>query len=131
MQLILKCPFRDCAAKLITQTELQKTVKFVDPFKTIQLGDSTQERSTSIPTEFLIIHDVWDFDNIGVSRIMEGTGDLEYLDLRIASDQILNKQERLLICGECDRGPLGAVCQVKGGKPVYLLSLGSVEKIGL
>lgn len=49
---------------------------------------------------FFQVADVWDFDNIGVSKAVpelhksEAVGDLA-------------KVERLLICSECDRGPLG------------------------
>lgn len=49
---------------------------------------------------FLQVNDVWDFDNVGVSRTAP---DLEKSE---AVGQ-LSKVERLLICGECDKGPIG------------------------
>lgn len=49
---------------------------------------------------FYRVDDVWDFDNVGVSRPTAN------MALPIVGDETLNV-ERLLVCSECDRGPLG------------------------
>lgn len=72
---------------------------------------------------FFKIDDVWDFDNIAVSK---PTADLAKPTVADSSFSIL----RLLICSECDRGPLGFAGHLNGdsdvGKLVYFLSCESV-----
>lgn len=50
--------------------------------------------------QFFEIDDVWDFDNIGVSKVAPQL----QASLKVGE---LEKVERLLVCSECDQGPLG------------------------
>lgn len=86
---ILRCPFEGCNARLIRLQPSLKSTKIVIP---------GAPKMTQESVDFFQIADVWDFDNIGVSKPAE---------LESASDVPLAKVERLLICGECDQGPLG------------------------
>lgn len=74
---------------------------------------------------YLQIKDVWDFDNIGVSKVVkeleksEAVGDLA-------------KLERLLICSECDQGPIGFAGYVNAEESdhkqlIYYLSCENVK----
>lgn len=66
----------------------------------VQISDNTD----SNPNKFFKIDDVWDFDNIGVSR---PSGDIKQPIIE-ENNKVLNiKIERLLICSECDKGPIG------------------------
>lgn len=86
---VLRCPFEGCNARLIRLLPSLKSSKIVVP----GAPKMTQESKN-----FFQIPDVWDFDNIGVSKPAE---------LESALYVPLAKVERLLICGECDQGPLG------------------------
>lgn len=85
---IIRCPFDGCNTRIIklspalaaTETEIANAPQMAKPL-----------------LRFFKVNDVWDFDNIGVSR-PAAVGD--------AVDDLV-KVERLLICGECDKGPLG------------------------
>lgn len=88
---IIRCPFDKCRTRIIgldgNLLKAQTVIK-------------NGPKMTKDSQNFFEIEDVWLFDNIGVSR------PTEEID---SSDQIgaLNKVERLLICGECDKGPIG------------------------
>lgn len=57
---------------------------------------------------FYKVDDVWKFDNIGVSRkIPEDKGDV------IVDDKVI-KVQRLLVCSDCDKGPIGFAGIVHG-----------------
>lgn len=86
---ILRCPFEGCNARLIRLQPALKSSQIVVP---------GAPKMTQESTDFFQIADVWDFDNIGVSKPAE---------LESALSVPLAKVERLLICGECDQGPLG------------------------
>lgn len=75
-------------------------------------------------TYYLQVQDVWDFDNIGVSRAVP-----ELLKEEDVGN--LAKVERLLICSECDKGPIGFAGYIEGNetdhkKLQYYLSCESV-----
>lgn len=56
-------------------------------------------------TGFYQINDMWDFDNMGVSRASE---DLPQPLISVGDNEPVNFGiERLLVCSECERGPLG------------------------
>lgn len=56
---------------------------------------------------FILINDVWDFNNVGVSK--QSNLNLE-LELKMTNGTFkLFKIDKLLICGECDKGPIGFV----------------------
>jgi hypothetical protein len=88
---ILRCPYSECHARIIKPAnadvkEITTDVSFV------KVADSSTDEDSN---KFFIVNDVWDFDNIGVSKpTSQFTG----------SDYPI---ERLIICSECDRGPLG------------------------
>lgn len=87
---ILRCPFDGCNARLIRlQPELYSTRTTIE----------NAPKMARDSTDFFQVADVWDFDNIGVLKATElGTTD---------SVGPLAKVERLLICSDCDKGPLG------------------------
>lgn len=85
---IIRCPFDKCNTRIIKldQTLAQSVTEVPGaPKMTVDLR------------RFFVVNDVWDFDNIGVSK---PTDTLE-------SVESLAKVERLLVCSECDQGPLG------------------------
>lgn len=88
---IVRCPFESCNTRIIgLSPKLTSTL--------IQL-----ENAPSMAAEgksFLAINDVWEFDNVGVSRIASDLKESESVGQ-------LSKVERLLVCGECDKGPIG------------------------
>lgn len=88
---ILRCPFDKCGTRLIKLSPSLVSTEVELKNAPAMSGDSTY---------FFRIDDVWDFDNIGVSRV---AAELE------ASKEVgqLAKVERLLVCSECDKGPLG------------------------
>lgn len=85
--------------------------------------------------KFLVVNDVWDFDNIGVSRGVperhQPGGSIGFLDGTICT---IVKTEKYLICAECDRGPLGVVCNVTRAdgteEALHLLSIESLSTGG-
>lgn len=97
---LIRCPFKNCHARVIPLGSLVKVKVADSPDMTI-----VEHESSLPPTEFYQINDVWDFDNIGVSRpsldikqpVISGE---DGKDLAIVI-------ERLLICSECDKGPIG------------------------
>lgn len=89
---VIRCPYSKCHARLLQPKDpnihaLPTNIQFlkVDP-----------EQSTEHDGLFVLVADVWDFDNIGVSRPTEQFPGVE----------------RLLICSECDRGPLGMAMKI-------------------
>lgn len=85
---VLRCPFDRCNARLI---RLLPSL-----YETRTVLDQAPEMNRD-STHFLRVGDMWDFDNIGV---------LKAVDMNQAAGP-LARVERLLICSECDQGPLG------------------------
>lgn len=88
---IVRCPFDSCNTRIIALTPQLASTEVL-----LENAPSMAAQGKS----FLKVNDVWDFDNVGVSRTAP---DLEKSE---AVGQ-LSKVERLLICGECDKGPIG------------------------
>lgn len=88
---IIRCPFDNCRTRIIALDE-----KLMGTKTSITNGPKMTKDSTN----FFEIEDVWQFDNIGVSRPTEEIQSSEQVGA-------LSKVERLLICSECDKGPLG------------------------
>lgn len=99
------CPF-DLKTSII---DLNNNLKF----KIVNLPSDSQIKFkkplNSTGDHFIKINDVWDFNNIGVSnqshlnleiKLKEITNEMETKDIKIA---------KFLICGDCDKGPLGFV----------------------
>lgn len=88
---IVRCPFGKCKTRIILMNE-----KLALRRRTI--GNAPPMASES--KNFFELDDVWDFDNIGVSKVaLQLQSSLKVGDLE--------KVERLLVCSECDQGPLG------------------------
>ncbi|CAD1808333.1 Mss4 family protein [Candida parapsilosis] len=116
--LILRCPFANCHARIIVYSSSipSVTLKEAPHCITTDSNNSSPTLNTST-TAFYRINDVWDFDNIGVSKpskvlpepVVVGTigniGDEDKQQQQQQKEKI--DVERLLICSECDRGPLG------------------------
>lgn len=126
--IILRCPFKACNARIIGSSEkLLANKMHLDQTPEMMLPSGETKH---VEEYFFKIDDVWDFDNIGVSRpagdlakpiIIPGPGD-DTIELNI---------ERLLICSECDKGPLG-FAGIESGQELdhknlkYFLSCASV-----
>lgn len=87
---VLRCPFPQCLARII-----KLSPDLCASLATIE--DAPPMAKTS--TKFYQINDVWDFDNIGVSKPTQ--------DFSAHGKGPLARLERLLVCSECDQGPLG------------------------
>ncbi|EGW33942.1 uncharacterized protein SPAPADRAFT_54194 [Spathaspora passalidarum NRRL Y-27907] len=97
---ILRCPFKQCNTRIIKYSPSFIQISVDNAPQTVK---ATKDELPTIerPTNFYQIDNVWDFDNIGVSRPSS-----------ISDDPIIGhdstvKIDRLLICSECDKGPLG------------------------
>jgi hypothetical protein len=94
---ILRCPFSQCNARIISSDNLGRVNVQNSPSLVNVLKDQVHDI-------FYIINDVWDFDNIGVLR---PTADIQQPIIEGDDSNLDIKIERLLICSECDKGPLG------------------------
>ncbi|SCU83404.1 LAME_0C05050g1_1 [Lachancea meyersii CBS 8951] len=136
----LRCPFPECNCAIVELDESREA--------SLPTGISEKLR-LMLPSKhatsdglFTVFEDIWDFDNIGVSRaISEGSVDI--FDKRDAekvmftwrgNSYVLSKLQKYLICADCDRGPLGVVCEVRSSKnsdetlTLNMLSLRSVKQ---
>lgn len=88
---VIRCPFDGCHVRIMPLTE---------KLLATQVALSNAPAMVCRSKEFFRVDDVWDFDNIGVSK---PAAELE------VSEEVgpLAKLERLLVCSECDKGPLG------------------------
>lgn len=102
--IILRCPFKECNARIIPYSNKLIHLQIHNAPNAIRaVPDNSPELSDKL-IDFYQINDVWDFDNIGVSRPSS----------EISQDPIISHDnestihiERLIVCSECDRGPLG------------------------
>lgn len=101
--IILRCPFKECNTRIIPYSNKLITCKSTTHLCHKGSSDNSPELSDKL-INFYQINDVWDFDNIGVSRPSS----------EISQDPIISHDnestihiERLIVCSECDRGPLG------------------------
>lgn len=119
---IIRCPFSKCHTRLIKPQSNETHTLEIPNFQFLQAEHKEEDDDEQIkdPT-FMKIADVWDFDNIGVSK--------EYPDNLCSSDGRM-KVERLIICSDCERGPLGFACFENESRDVkdlvYYLNLHSV-----
>ncbi|OBA19493.1 Mss4-like protein [Metschnikowia bicuspidata var. bicuspidata NRRL YB-4993] len=115
LRAILRCPFTGCHTRIIPLTSQLAATK-------VKIENAPQ---MTVDSEyFYAVGDAWDFDNIGVSRPSP--------DLEGKNVAPLAKVERLLICSECDKGPLGFAGFIAEGesdvkKLTYYLSCESVK----
>lgn len=100
--IIIRCPFDSCNTRIIMLSDklLSNKLNIQNSPDMVQISDNTDSKAN----EFFKINDVWDFDNIGVSRPSD---DIKQPIIE-ENNKVLNiKIERLLICSECDKGPIG------------------------
>ncbi|CAI5755875.1 unnamed protein product [Candida verbasci] len=95
----LKCPFENCNTTLIKYSQ---DLQLINVKNSPNLIKATAEKPimNESPIQFYKIDDVWAFDNIGVSKPTEIKTAPEF------ENEII-QVERILICSECDKGPLG------------------------
>lgn len=118
----LRCPFPKCNTRVIP---LGKSL--YENFQVVKnspdMVETDEARINQDTKNFFKVNDVWDFDNIGVSKPSD---DLKNPEI----DTKFFKIERLLVCSECDRGPLGFAGHETEQKDVnqlkYFLSCSSV-----
>ncbi|CCD23275.1 guanine nucleotide exchange factor DSS4 NDAI_0B02400 [Naumovozyma dairenensis CBS 421] len=141
------CSFEDCRGTIATASKTRTISLPNTVFEKFQLLERREKSAQSQEKhDFLIVEDVWDFDNIGVSRNIRPENDddprIEITDENLdevvtfehnGNTWTIEKCTRYLICAECDKGPIGIVCQVKNDKGeekvVYLLSLSSLQLV--
>ncbi|ODV67175.1 Mss4-like protein [Hyphopichia burtonii NRRL Y-1933] len=106
--IIIRCPFEMCHARVIPLATVRGTeILIQNSPDMLQIKDN---HAVPTPTngniQFYKVNDVWDFDNIGVSK---PANDLKQPIIKDSQDSepIEFKIERLLVCSECDKGPLG------------------------
>ncbi|KAI3405933.1 hypothetical protein KGF56_001152 [Candida oxycetoniae] len=104
-KVLLKCPFKECNTRIISySSELHPTyIEQAPNCLQIKTQDEAVPKVASKTTDFFQVDDVWSFDNIGVSK---PSSEIQK-DPIVAKDNEHIEIERLLICSECDRGPLG------------------------
>ncbi|KAK6460190.1 Mss4-like protein [Scheffersomyces coipomensis] len=109
--IILRCPFQKCNTRLLKLSSSYPQVSLnsdssTSNIKMINLKSLDEDpNDTSQTSSFYQVNDVWDFDNIGVSRPSQELQQ-ELLHVNHSKDDQF-KIERILICSECDKGPLG------------------------
>ncbi|KAM3159862.1 Dss4 [Lachancea thermotolerans] len=130
----LRCPFAGCDSCIVSAEEGRKVVLPAEVYDKLRLALPSNQAPRS--GEFSVFEDIWDFDNIGVSRQVpteiEAAAE-NAQELRFTWKErpyTLGKLQKYLICADCDRGPLGIVCEIldaEGAREtVNLLSLASV-----
>ncbi|KAI5968253.1 hypothetical protein CANMA_002469 [Candida margitis] len=111
--IILRCPFPSCHARIIAYSATATPSVDIDHAPLCASIESyhsqkSDPKLSSSTTAFYSIGDVWDFDNIGVSKPSEVLPDPIVVGANGHEDESEKVDvERLLICSECDRGPLG------------------------
>lgn len=143
------CAFEACGCKIISVDE-SKVVSLpgsaIDAFRLMRNSKQDSGANSGSDTRFLIVGDVWDFDNVGVSKDIPPSNISAIVEVEGAenatpevyeyvyenSNWKINKCVKYLICADCDKGPIGMVCEVaeadnaSNTKLVHMLSLSSV-----
>lgn len=105
---IIRCPFTSCNTRIIhLKPIINNEVEIKNSPDMVAISESTPVPVTSTDDSsfFFKIEDAWDFDNIGVSRPAD---DLKQPTIKLGDESVLKfKIERLLVCSECDKGPIG------------------------
>ncbi|SGZ38116.1 uncharacterized protein HGUI_00316 [Hanseniaspora guilliermondii] len=119
---VYKCSFEDCFSELITFDTVNNDGKkditylnknFIDKYKLFTHPKGSKETDN---VEFLVTASFWEFDNIGVSRSIESLkleDDTQYTLTFNKAEYLLKAATKYLICGECDKGPLGVIVDVE------------------
>ncbi|SCU91226.1 LADA_0F08790g1_1 [Lachancea dasiensis] len=134
----LSCPFPGCQSSIVGFEADHSTVLPVDVYKKFKI--MLPSENTTVDGQFSVYGDIWDFDNVGVSRAVPDSvlgSDNEQAASKWVftwkeNSYMLGKLTKYLICADCDRGPLGMVCEtMRDGQSVTLnfLSLASVRRV--
>ncbi|CCG23289.1 guanine nucleotide dissociation stimulator [Candida orthopsilosis Co 90-125] len=119
-QIVLRCPFTNCNARIIAYSSAIPSFNIENAPNCVYIEsfqfDKTNPKLSSSTISFYRISDVWDFDNIGVSKPSEILAEPIIVGSQVHEEEHEKIDvERLLICSECDRGPLGFAGIVSGG----------------
>lgn len=119
---VYKCSFEECFSELITFDTTNNNgkkglsyldISFIDKYK---LFTHPHASTKTDHVEFLVTDSFWEFDNIGVSRSIESLkleDDSHYTLTFNNAEYLLKAATKYLICGECDKGPVGVIVQVE------------------
>ena len=154
----LTCIFEECGTPIIKLSDenttevcesiyerfqLMQPAVSLDPKKS-DLGTHTKKNNNNNNNNcFLVVDDIWDFDNIGVSKelppavnSLHTTSSVPQIQFKYDNETwYIEKCIKYLICAECNRGPIGMMCEVRKvedsdsdstTRTLYLLSLQSV-----
>lgn len=100
---LIRCPFKSCNTRIIPLSN-KLTQQKCDISNAPLMLNISEKDSESVLGKYFKIDDVWDFDNIGVSRPSNSVQDPI---IKENGEELNIKIERLLVCSECDKGPLG------------------------
>lgn len=138
-----RCQFTECASSLISVPAVDsKTTDRLIYFpgaimEKYKIMETREGADAQKEYEFLVVPEFWDFDNIGVSRdLCQVTEDRDNAEFKFEWDghtwELIHCQ-RYLACAECDRGPIGLLCEVQDAndhsstRKICLLSIASVD----
>lgn len=146
------CAFETCSCKIITINDSNVISLPHHAIETFHLMRKGTKDAASNPenSDFLIVGDVWDFDNVGVSKdipssnitelneesdtVAEGSTTYTYEINYEGKTWTVTKCVKYLICADCDKGPIGMICEVinkdvaSDKRLLHLLSLESVTR---
>lgn len=114
------CSFDNCHSAVITINEnniINLPEQVHNQFKLLE--NRTMQDAPLSENNFLVVPDVWDFDNVGVSReipssLLADSGNMgEFIFDYGNSSWKIKKCLKYLICADCDKGPIGIICQVQ------------------
>ena len=126
------CPFEKCASKIISyqDNQLVELPSYLSElYKLMRSSESENDATRTQGTKFLVTQDIWDFDNIGVSKsldsldlehrvqVLTDAGHAQYSFKNIVipyknTNYKIVKALKYLICADCDKGPLGVILEV-------------------
>lgn len=132
-----KCSFVSCSSSIITLDNDSQIVTLpsdaYELFRIMELKDFEE----LVNDKFYAVGDIWDFDNVGVSKNIptEMLSDLSKSNITFIQDGTewtITELVKYLICADCDKGPIGLVVKAKSNndnteRDVNLLSLKSVQ----
>ncbi|AMD22596.1 HHL174Wp [Eremothecium sinecaudum] len=132
----VRCPFEKCNCVFIT----------TDKGAFVELpAQVVAEWSLLLPKKdydakgnFLLVKDIWDFTNAGVTRKVPQTLPSGHKLVIDGVPHVTKKVLKYLTCADCDRGPMGVMCEVaadadegelSSSQTVCLLSLESCSMV--
>ncbi|KAH3901793.1 guanine nucleotide exchange factor DSS4 SCDLUD_001572 [Saccharomycodes ludwigii] len=138
----VKCPFKQCNCSIISYNEKENQpinlpLSVYDDYKLL-----LKNKDTKATGKFLIVGNIWDFDNIGVSKTLsffenkdDNMSKLEFVNPIDNKRYNITQIFKYLICSDCEKGPLGIICKAKllndENSTVIELNLLSLDSIDL